>query len=661
MCWRVGTHTQYVPGVDLRRAAQVLPAMGVDLTEGMTRMVDVKRPRGLLVPAVGAGLMLALVAGSMTAPAQAAPPVSKAAVECPTAYPISSVVAGATKGTGQTVVTGTTPQPFAVDVLGVLQDGIGAGRDMVIIKVSDLPGGHVVDQGKGIWAGMSGSPVYVGNQLLGSVSYGFTNAPSPIGGLTPAADMLNLLTLRGARAAKAERLSAKSQPVKMSTTAKRELATKAGVAAPKGTLQQLVTPLAVSGLGTQRLNKLQAATDGAGWSVKAYAAGRHNAPRASAVPSARPQAGGNFAATLSYGDVTAAAIGTTTYVCGNQAIAFGHPFNLSGPASYGANDANALTIVTDDTSGSFKMANVGADFGTVNQDRTAGIRADLTAVPTGTNVSTVIRNLDNAKVRNGSTTVVDRQSLPGLLPQIVFSNQDAVFDEWADGTATSSWTITGKRAGGAPLKVTRTNRWASRGDVTLDPAFDIASAADTLLNNDYEDVSIDKVAFNHDLSTTFNQLHITRMRVSVNSGPYAKGSLVKAKAGDKLTVRVDLSPFRSTSSSYVKLRMVVPDSARGQSGTLSATGGIDLAQQGDDDVSLECLLVGQGCTDESAGSLNGVIAKLTSAPRNDAVTARIVFDSGDSSDEGPSAPTISATSLQKLTVTGDRDIEIAIR
>ena len=45
---------------------------------------------------------------------------------------------------------------------------------MIIINVTDLPGGHVIDQGGGIWGGMSGSPVYVDGKLLGAVSWGFT-------------------------------------------------------------------------------------------------------------------------------------------------------------------------------------------------------------------------------------------------------------------------------------------------------------------------------------------------------------------------------------------------------------------------------------------------------------------------------------------------------
>lgn len=622
-------------------------------------MVQALGPRGRLVPVVGAGTLIALVAGSLTSPAQAEiKPVQKvAAVECPVAVPMSSVKAGMT-GEGLTVVTGSTPQPFKVDVLGVLNDGIGAGRDMIIIKVSDVAGGHVIDQGGGIWAGMSGSPVYVDGQLLGAVSYGFTASPSPIGGLTPAADMLDILKLGGVKAAKTERVSAAKTEVRLSASARVGLASKARVATPKGTLQQLVTPLAVSGLGPQRISKLQSATDAAGWSVKAYAAGRRSAPKAAAVPTARPQAGGNFAAALSYGDLTAAAIGTTTAVCGDRAIAFGHPFNLTGPASYGANDADAVAIIKDDTFGAFKLANVGADFGTVDQDRTAGIRADLTSMPAGTNVTATIRNLDSGKSRTGTTTVVDQASLAGLLVPIVFTNQDAVFDEWSDGTSTTSWTISGTRAGGTPFRVTRSNRWASRADVTVEPAYDIASAVDALVNNDYEDVKVKSVTFGQNLATTFEQSHITRMRVSVNRAPYSTAKVIKVKPGDRLTIRVDLSPYRSTASSAVDLTMVVPKNAKGKRGAISATGGVDLAGQGGG-TSLECLLTG-ACAEAAEGSLNAVIAGITSTPRNDAVVAELNLESNQDSGDKLPPPAVTVSKLHRLTVTGQRSLEIAV-
>lgn len=606
----------------------------------------------------GAGALLALVAGVSAAPATAAPLDTEVTADCPAPVPVATVQAGLV-GEGRTVVRGRTPEPFRVEVLGVLADGIGAGRDMVVIKVSDLPGGHVVDQGGGIWAGMSGSPVYVGDRLLGAVSYGFTSSPSPIGGLTPAADMLDLLRL-GTPAVKATPVVPARQEVALPAAAKRALAAQARTAAPRGNLERLVTPLAVSGLRPQRLNRLQADADAAGLSVRTFAAGRATAPVAGAVPAARPQPGGNFAAVLSYGDVTSAGIGTTTAVCGDQALAFGHPMDLAGPSAYGANDADALTIIEDANTGSFKMANVGAPFGTVDQDRTSGLRADLRTTAALTDVTTVLRNGDTGRTRTGTTRVTDQSVLPGLLPYAVFANQDAVFDEWGDGTATSDWTITGTRRGGAPFTVRRSNAFASRDDVTVDPAVDVALAADALVNNDFEDVTLTGVTFGSTMATRFEQKHVTKMEISVDGGRYSTRR-VTVKAGARLTIRVSTAPFRSTRATTTTLRLTVPKSARGRSGVLTVNGGVNLAQQGEDDVSAGCLLAGQGCGTPEATTLDAVIKGLQTAPRNDEVVAQLLLASDSEDEEADATVVASARRTQRLTVTGSRGIEVTVR
>ncbi|MFL6065872.1 MAG: SpoIVB peptidase S55 domain-containing protein [Friedmanniella sp.] len=611
--------------------------------------------------ATGAGVLLALLATSLPGPANAVPEVSAdaPATACPAPLPLASVTDGM-KGDGWTVVRGSTPERFEVEVLGVLPDGIGAGRDLILIKVSDRVGGHVVDQGGGIWAGMSGSPVYVDGKLLGAVSYGFTSSPSPIGGLTPAADMLDLLGL-GSRAAalKAKQVVAPVRQVRLPATVRKELAVKSGEAAPRGTLQQLVTPLAVTGLGPKRVNRLQADANGARLNVKAYAAGRATgAATTTTAPTARPQAGGNFAAALSYGDVTVAGIGTTTAVCGDQALAFGHPMNLAGPVHYGASDAQALAIVQDNTLGSFKMANIAAPVGTVDQDRTAALRADLTTLPTMADVTTVIRNADTGKSRAGSTRVADPRSLPGLLPYAAWANYDSVFDEVGDGTATSDWTITGTRGGGMPFSLSRANQWASRAEVAIDPALDLAYAADALVNNETEDVTIDNVSFSSTVASRYEQLHITKMEVSVNGGRYSSARRLTVKVGAKLKIRVSLRPFHQTTTSTTTLTMTVPKSARGRSGELAAVGGVSLGQDLEDG-SEGCLLAGGGCADPADVSLSSLMKAITSAPRNDAVVAQLLLQSDD--EEASSVTAASSTRLQKLTVSGARSITLTVR
>lgn len=605
----------------------------------------------------GAGVLLALVGGTLTAPAQAAPAASAAAVECPQAYPIDSVSAGVV-GEGHTVVAGRTPQPFRVEVLGVLPGYLGAGRDLIMVKISDLPGEEVVSQAGGIWSGMSGSPVYVDGKLLGSVSYGFTSATSPIGGLTPAADLLDLFDLSRVRATRAEAAPAK-QKVELSASTRRQLAAKAGTAIPRGSLQQLATPLGVSGLSTKRLAQLRKTADEAGMNISVHASGGRSS-KVTAAPAARPQAGGNFASVLSVGDVTSYGWGTTTAVCGDQAVAYGHPFDFgpAGPVSYGAYDAESLGIVPDAALGSFKMVKLGDAFGTVDQDRTAGSRADLTETAPSSDVTTIIHNTDTGKSRTGTTLSLDRASLPGVVNSAVYSNQDRVFDEWNDGVADSNWTIRGTRAGGKAFSVTRTNLWASRGDVTVGPANDVAAATDRLLNNEFEDVSINSVVFDSSMSTKFQQLHISKLAVKVNGGAFKSPSRLTLKVGDKLQVRVSLSPFRSTSATTTTLRMTVPASARGQSGALIVSGGVDLASAGEDSEDLECLLFGECASSGGGTSLNDVIKTITSAPKNNHLLAELQLESEKTGDVVTAAKALTS---KPSTITGERDITVTVR
>lgn len=100
--------------------------------------------------------------------------------------------------------------------------------------------------------------------------------------------------------------------------------------------------------------------------------------------------GGNFAAALSYGDISAAGVGTTTARCDDRAIAFGHPMVFDGPTALSAHNATALTIQDDPTFVPFKLANIGGIVGTLDQDRLAGIRALIGAGPTPIDIRSTV-------------------------------------------------------------------------------------------------------------------------------------------------------------------------------------------------------------------------------------------------------------------------------
>ena len=140
---------------------------------------------------------LAVGVGTLAGPAHAdagrsGPGSRRGPIDCPAPVPAADIEPDMV-GEGWTVVRGSTPEPFGVKVLGVLTDGIGAGRDMVMIEVSDLAGRPC---GRRPWhlgryVGFAG--VCRRQAARRRLVRLHQRTRRPIGGLTPAADMMKLL------------------------------------------------------------------------------------------------------------------------------------------------------------------------------------------------------------------------------------------------------------------------------------------------------------------------------------------------------------------------------------------------------------------------------------------------------------------------------------
>ena len=80
-------------------------------------------------------------------------------------FPLSEVRKGMT-ATAWTVFQGDKPEPMQVEILGILRGARGPGHDMILAQLHGAKPEYT-----GVVAGMSGSPVYIGTRLLGSLSY----------------------------------------------------------------------------------------------------------------------------------------------------------------------------------------------------------------------------------------------------------------------------------------------------------------------------------------------------------------------------------------------------------------------------------------------------------------------------------------------------------
>lgn len=575
--------------------------------------------RGVL--GVALALVLALAPATSAAPSGSAidgrgDPVTRGLATargpvtgCPRTRAIGAIRAGMT-GLGWTTVRGDRPVPFRVRVLGTLRDGIAPGRDLVVIKVSDLPGRRVVRVGGGIWSGMSGSPVYIRGALAGAISYSLADGPSPIGGMTPARYMERLVAVPAPRAVDA-------LPVPGATAAGARDRIRVGVTGPlaatiaahsgrptRGTprLERIGIPVAVSGaVGASRSFVARELRRNLG-GVRMVSTGATSATAGTRLATA-PRAGQNLASVIAQGDVTVAAVGTVTALCRGRVIGFGHPMTGEGQVAFGAARARTLTIVAG--ADPYKLANIGRTFGLLDVDRLTGIRALSGARPRALPVTARVRSRTTGRVRTGRTSV----TMPGWMTSVAADHLlydiQAVDERYGPGTARLRWTIRGVRLD------TDTTWTLERGDTVTDTA-DVAYASalrlytqlDTLVNDPTAEVRIRSVSIDATVSRGAIVDRIRRVEVSRNGGPWSRGGSIAVTGGDELRVRVSLRS--RTGRTYGRVvAMTVPAGATG-TGLLHVLGGATAPTDG-------CDPVDRGCPT----SFGRLLDALRAAPRGD--------------------------------------------
>jgi hypothetical protein len=514
-------------------------------------------------------------------------------------------------GTGYTVAQGTNPEAFDVEILGVLKDGIGPGRDMIIVEVS----GPQIDAAGGIWAGMSGSPVYIDDKLVGAVAWGLTFGPSKIGGLTAAEDMIEVLNYPDASLQRA----GASETVELSDSKSRTIARRTGMSAEAvDSFSRLKTPVSFSGVSGPRLDTLREAAAREDLPIIPYtgsAAGAEaQAPGGSVAP------GDNFAATLSYGDVTSAGVGTTTAVCDGKVLAFGHPFFFQGSTTMGANEATAITIVDDPVFTPYKLANLGELIGLVDQDRLAAIRATTGALPDLIPITSTVFSTGNDRTRDGATQVVLSDFVPSLTFTHMFTNIDVTFDKIGEGSSALSWTFTGVTESGRSWSLERSNMYISEFDISFGSLFEMADELYMLENNGFEPIEFTGVDVDATVHEELMQYTIKDFKVGVNGGRMRETRRLFVRPGDVLRVAVDLESLQDEGAgdTTAQLQVRVPR-MRGQASLLLRGGN----RYGG---SFFCYLA-QNCTDELGNkieSLDDLIAAFENSAVNNAVRAQVV-------------------------------------
>ena len=403
-------------------------------------------------------------------------------------------------GFGRTVFDGTRVEEFKVNILGVLENVIGPHRNLILAK---LEGGPLANTG--VIAGMSGSPVYVDNRLIGAVSYALGSfSKEPIAGITPIAEMTDSASFNSTRPAGA-RVQIEFPLTRDSLTAAfrralnwnrpfadrpgdTQLVGVSGVSGMGGDqlgtlLRPIATPLVMSGFEPDVADTLAGAFRDQGFiPTGASTAALH----AGEMPYEGPLKPGDAIGVMFVnGDLQFGGTGTVTHIDGDRVYAFGHQMYNLGPTEFPMTRAYVYTVLPSLFS-SMKLSTTGDVIGTFLQDRATAIAGRLGPGPHMVPITVTLES-DRGPTRTFHFGVVNDQMFTPLM------------------TYASLLTTLGsyeRQFGAATFNVRGTATLKQRDAVAFDNVFSgespsvgaaayVVAPITALMGNDYEKVEVD--------------------------------------------------------------------------------------------------------------------------------------------------------------------------
>ena len=416
-------------------------------------------------------------------------------------FKLTDVKAGL-EGTAVTAGVGNVLERFQVKVLETLRDG---SLPLVLVRAS----GAFLDGTGGVGQGFSGSPVYIGDKLLGAISGGFPNGDGRLALVTPIEYMRRALptaaTLLEVLPRSLTKLCIAGQ----------------GCAAP------LSTPLSVSGLSKRAVTALQTGLEDKGlpFTVAPLQSAESNPSRVGAY---RLEPGAPIAAQLVTGDISIGAVGAVTTVEGNRVLAFGHPVFGDSRGRSIMQGAYIVGFVPSRTV-PFKLAEAfGAALGTFISDRPYGL-GGLTGTP-------VALPLEISLKRGAAITVtkVNLAAVPDIAATLALATTLGALDDALEGNVPGNAKLTWRLEFTDRAPLTYGDRLADADDIATPVSRRAALLLALITENPYAVANLKKLSLSLEV-TKYGALRIIK----------ADSEKKSLKAGESTTLNLRLQPYRA--------------------------------------------------------------------------------------------------------------------
>jgi hypothetical protein len=462
--------------------------------------------------------------------------------------PLAEVKEGM-RGTALTVFRGAEPEPFNVEILGVLPGAIGPKQDLIIGKLS----GGGADRTH-VFAGMSGSPVYVDGKLVGAISYSFPFAKEPICGITPVEQMITIFeqntgakrtsTPRAVSFAELAATEWKPNFPRQATVSGSGLAVSNISSIAGQTFQPIATPLTFSGFSPETLNFFTPQLMSVGLMPVASVGGAARMTPMEKYNEKTLQGGASVSMQLTRGDYSLAAAGTVTFRDGEKIYAFGHPFLSLGMSDLPMSESHVITVIPN-LNNSFKLTVPDALVGTMTQDRNTGVFGKLGQAPKMIPVKLNLQTSRDKQETINFEVAKDDFLTPLLLNIAIYNTISANERSIGDTTIKIDGDI--KIKGQESIKI---ERRLTGGQAMQNAAGSIAVPVNALLRSGFDEAEITEVNLNI-TSTDGNQSAVLERialdRTDVKAGEsFEVQAFVRNKAGQIFVQRTPVTVPKDT-------------------------------------------------------------------------------------------------------------------
>jgi hypothetical protein len=448
----------------------------------------------------------------------------------PELFPLEDLRPGM-KGTARTVFSGSETEEFGVEILGVLPGFPGPRQSAIIAKLS----GAKVEK-TGVFAGMSGSPVYIDGKIVGAIAFSFPFSREPIAGITPIKQMIDLFNKGTENARPKEprpvsfaQLAGTDWKPNLPKPAVSSVSLLAPVSAGSPLLpllgQQMTpiaTPLVFSGITQESLSVFAPQLVANGVLPVSGAGGSAAITPLAEVNGNTFPAGSSISVQLVRGDYSLAAAGTVTMRDGDRIYAFGHPFLSLGASDMPMTESSVVTVISN-VNNSFKLSVPGRMVGAISQDRASGIFGLLRQAPKMIPVK-INLHTSRDRIETYSYEIASDSFLTPLLLNITLFNT-ITSSERALGESTISVKGEIKVKGQEPIQI---DRRFSANNAPILAANSIAAPVSSLLTSGFDDVQLDGITL--DLSSSETKYAGTLERITLDRTEVRRGEKIEIQA-----------------------------------------------------------------------------------------------------------------------------------